>query len=171
MAKIVVTIEADSVEDYLSTIEALTDQSPLILSAGNMVKGEPGAISTEPGSINYVDGPEVTREEVSQIGSTDEPAKRTRRTKAQIEADNAAAAAPKQEPARDPFAEQVREVTQDEPATITIAQLRAALSKWMAVEGNTASKAQELLTKTAGVANLGALDAKQYAAVLAALEV
>jgi hypothetical protein len=174
VAKIVLNIEAEDANDLKATLMELADavQETRVV---HVHKGEPGEISLEPGAVNYTDGPERT-----VAAGAAETAKRTRRTKAQIEADNAAASkhtplardpfsSPAEPERPNPFAEQVREVTQDEPSTITIAQLRAALSEWLKGDGRSAQGAQDLLTKVAGVPNLGAATADQYPAILAAL--
>ncbi len=167
MAKIFLNIEATDAADFYDTLEALAN-------------GPRSSIGGEYGETIAL------TQEIAETG--EQTAKRTRRTKAQIEADNAASsgsqtsntqasdtppnastsapssAAPSKEV--DPFADQIKR-SADEPG-LTQVQVRAAATKFMG--SHTAKELQAILQEHGDAPNIGAVDPSKYAAVVAALE-
>ncbi len=162
MAKIFLNIEATDATDFYDTLEALAN-------------GPRSSIGGEYGETIAL------TQEIAETG--EQTAKRTRRTKAQIEADNASAAGQQASPsstttaqpsasdastsgAVDPFADQIKR-SADEPG-FTQVQVRAAATKFMG--SHTAKELQAILQEHGDAPNIGAVDPSKYAAVVAALE-
>ena len=172
MAKIFLNIEAEDVRDLHSTMGQILEGVPVVRS-----------FKDEPAEPEYdEDGSPVYKKAEPQGEQT---GKRTRRTKAQIEADNAAQAstsgssgsttsetspqAPTSAPVSsvDPFADQIKEAVTT--SDVTLAQVRAAASKFISGD-HTAKDLQTVLNDVGGAPNITAIDPSKYAAVVAALE-
>lgn len=114
------------------------------------------------------DAEEMTDAQAAMYAQEEEAPKRPRRTKAQIEADNAAAAntgAASSKPS-DPFGDQVREVVKNDSA-ITVEDVKKAMIAYQ--DKGTPAEMQALFRKYDGAERLSELKPEHYAAVHADL--
>lgn len=167
MAKITMTIEADSADDLKNTMRLLAGAS-LVAYTAQVVTAE------------ELEQPTATQTEDAEPG---EP-KRTRRTKNTAKPSAAEPETPSQPTATDvssetkeaggsdavdPFGDQSPDTSSDSPAsepTVTLADLKERLKAYLG--NHDAADAKKVLSAY-GVGNLGALAAEHYGAVYAAL--
>lgn len=148
MAKIVLTIEtndAGELQDVLSQLSGYsTDHSTNWVEPKADEAPRPASYPTE---------------------TAEEQPKRVRRTKAQMEAD---AAAPEkvQRVSDDPFGDQIKEAVKEPAATKEAA--RAAMSAFMALDGQSAKSVQDRLFEATGAKSIGEVDPADYGKVIAA---
>lgn len=172
MAKIYLNIEADDPNDLHQTLIGLVN-AKIVIDSGD-------------------------DNELVEQAQGEQPAKRTRRTKAQIEADNAAQSAANlnntvgSATGAQPGSQANSDSTQQQSSSgsgagskdvdpfadqikrsaaepeITQVQVRAAATKFMS--SHTAKELQAILVEHGGAPNIGAVEPANYAAVIAALE-
>lgn len=170
MAQIQLIVNAETPDEYHSILAGLARPTRTV-SAPTAAPTPDSSVSATNAQTDSQELTDFTRSQPSEPSA--DGSKRTRRTKAQIEADNAAAAQPGTAASLDPFAEQVKESAK-EPApasgAVTRDDVRAAMSRFLALPGKSAQQLGALMTEVAGVPNLGAMDPARYETALGALK-
>lgn len=155
VAKLTLTIEADNAAELMGEVNALAKPQKATMPAPGAAVNELEESGEEP--------------QTTAVHDAEPAAKRTRRTKEQIAADEAAKTAP----AADPFAEQVREaVAEDDAAPVTVEQVKAIGSKFNADQGAPALRAKLSAFQDVegqAVGSFSKLQPKDYAAFTASL--